>query len=153
MFLKLVLFMYEISCFCCRHSNQGTIGSLALLLACWRGYIVSWKKKRKVFGFYMIRIDQETHTLWFPWSELWVSWINWIEWISSSKKNASFHLVETKTCFFSWTSNRKMRAWICFHWNYVLSVIVKLMSLFLSMDWMVNHVDYWQFVVRAEMSR
>lgn len=51
MFLKLVLFMYEISCFCCRQSNQGTIGSLALLLACWRGYIVSWKKKRKVFGF------------------------------------------------------------------------------------------------------
>lgn len=45
MFLKLVLFMYEISCFCCRQSNQGTIGSLALLLACWRGYIVSWKKK------------------------------------------------------------------------------------------------------------
>lgn len=32
-------------------ATKEIVGSLALLLACWGGYIASWKKKRKVFGF------------------------------------------------------------------------------------------------------
>ena len=59
----------------------------------------------------------------------------------SVKKNASFHLVETKTWCFLQLPIEKW-AWICFQWNYLLSVMVKLMSLFLSIDWMVNHVDF-----------